>query len=316
MGHAKENQTIKGFFYKLYLSYIPNKRDNLKQIIIKVFFLVSLITLIVSAGYLTNYFLSSKHQDNIIEDSRKIWHSTSVNSTVNSAEPEPSINEIMLKENSDFKGWITISGTKIDNPIYQTSDNEFYLTHNQKKQKSVYGALFFDCNNTVTEALTDKNLIVYGHHMKNGSMFANLVKYKSLSFYKEHPTIEFSTLYKKSTYKIYAAFVLNASKADDNGYIYNISRQNFINEDDFNSWTAEAFERSLINTGVDVELDDNIITLVTCTYDFDDARFIVMARETREGEDASVDTQQARANPSPRYPKRWYDNRGIDYPFD
>lgn len=317
MNHAREKQTVKDFFYKLYLSYIPNKRDNLKQIIIKVFFLVSLITLIVSAGYLTNYFLSAKKQDNIIDEGRTVWHSAS-SATTESGDPapSPSVNELMLQENGGFKGWITISGTKVDNPIYQTTDNEFYLTHNQKKQKSVYGALFFDCNNTITEENTDKNLIVYGHHMKNGSMFANLTKYKSLSFYKEHPTIEFSTLYKTSTYKIYAAFVLNASKSDDNGYIYNISRQSFINEDDFNSWTAEAFERSLINTGVDVNIDDNIITLVTCTYDFDDARFIVMARETREGEDTAVDTSSASANPSPRYPKRWYDDRKIDYPFD
>ena len=199
---------------------------------------------------------------------------------------------------------------------YQTDNNEFYLTHNQKKQKSAYGALFFDCKNLITEGETDKNLVIYGHHMKNGSMFANLTKYKSLSFYKENPTIEFSTLYKKGTYKVYAAFVLNASKADDNGYIYNISRKNFISDEDFNSWVDEARERSLISTGVDVENGDNIITLVTCAYDFDNARFVVMARETREGESVLADTSKAYANPSPRYPKHWYEKRGIDYPFD
>ena len=152
--------------------------------------------------------------------------------------------------------------------------------------------------------------------MNNGSMFANLTKYKSLSFYKQNPTIEFSTLYKKSTYKIYSVFVLNASKEDDNDYIYNISRNNFLSDEDFNLWADEAYERSLINTGVDVVNGDNIITLVTCVYDFDDARLVVMARETREGEDPEVDTSAAVTNPSPRYPKRWYDDRGIDYPFD
>lgn len=308
MKHAKEKTN---FFYRLYLSYIPNGRDNLKQILIKVFFLISLITFIVSAAYLTNYFLSSRHQDSIIEDTRSVWHEA-----VTEDAPEPSATELLLRENSDFKGWITVPNTKIDNPIYQTDNNEFYLTHNQKKQKSAYGALFFDCKNLISETETDKNLVIYGHHMKNGSMFANLTKYKQLSFYKQNPTIEFSTLYKKSTYKVYAAFVLNALKADDNGYIYNISRKSFINDEDFDSWVNEARERSLINTGVDVENGDNIITLVTCTYDFDNARFVVMARETREGEEAYADTSGARANPSPRYPKRWYDDRKIDYPFD
>ena len=308
MRHAKEKENI---FHKLYLSYIPNRRDNLKQIIIKVFFLIALIAFIVSAAYITNYFLSAKHQDGIIDEARSVWYEE----TQTNDDTELSAIELLLKENSDFKGWITVPNTKIDNPIYQTDNNDFYLTHNQQKQKSVYGALFFDCKNVITESETDKNLVIYGHHMKNGSMFANLTKYKQLSFYKQNPTIEFSTLYKKGTYKIYAAFVLNASKADDNDYIYNISRKSFI-DDDFDSWVNEARQRSLINTGVDVKNGDNIITLVTCTYDFDNARFVVMARETREDEESSVNTSKATANPSPKYPKRWYDDRGIDYPFE
>lgn len=317
MSHSKETRGVGNFFYKLYLSYIPNGRDNLKQIIIKVFFLISLITLIISASYLTNYFLSAKKQEGIIEDTRSVWHAAQEESKPAASEEDlPSAIKLMLEENSDFKGWITVPNTKIDNPIYQTTDNDFYLNHNQKKQKSVYGALFFDCDNVITKEKTDKNLVIYGHHMKNGSMFANLTKYKSLSFYKANPTIEFSTLYKKSTYKIFSVFVLNASKADDNDYIYNISRKNFLNDADFDSWADEAYERSLINTGVDVKNGDNIITLVTCVYDFNDARLVVMARETRENETAEVDTSSATANPSPRYPKRWYDDRGIDFPFD
>ena len=310
MKHAKEKDN---FFYRLYLSYIPNGRDNLKQIIIKVFFLISLIAFIVSAAYITNYFLSAKHQDGIIEQARSVWHETEAEKE---DEPELSVIERMLQENSDFKGWITVPNTKIDNPIYQTDNNDFYLTHNQQKQKSAYGALFFDCKNVITEGETDKNVEIYAHQIKNGSMLANLTKYKELSFYKQNPTVEFSTLYKKSTYKVYAAFVLNASKADDNGYIYNISRKSYIDDEDFDSWVNEARQRSLINTGVDVKNGDNIITLVTCTYDFDNARFVVMARETREDEEPLEDTSKATANPSPRYPKRWYDDRGIDYPFD
>ena len=142
--HAKERKTVKDFFRRLYLSYIPNGKDNIKQIIIKVFFLISLITLIVSASYLANYFLSAKKQDNIIKSSRNIWHGASI--STGSAE-RLSVNDYMLKENSDFKGWITVPNTRVDNPIYQSTDNSFYLTHNQKKQKSAYGALFFDCDN-------------------------------------------------------------------------------------------------------------------------------------------------------------------------
>ena len=316
MNHAKPRKTFKERMYGLYLSYIPNRRDNIKQIIIKVFFLVSLTVLIISSVYLANYFLTANRQDSIINDSREIWHSALNDSADAVNKPSEDVNALMLKENSDYKGWITISNTKVDNPIYQTDNNDFYLNHNQQKKKSAYGALFFDHNNIITENKTDSNLVIYGHNMINGSMFGTLKKFKSLDFYKANPTIEFSTLYKKSTYKIYAIFVLNASKADDSGYIYNISRNNFLNDDDFNSWVNEAYERSIINTGVDVELGDNIITLVTCVNDFDDARLVIMARETREDEESYVDTSSASVNPSPRYPKRWYDERGLKYPFD
>lgn len=315
MKHAKQRKTFKEIISGLYLSYIPNKRDNLRQIIIKVFFLISLTVLIISSVYLANYFLTANRQDNIIDDSRELWHSA-LNDGADSLKPNEDINALMLKENPDYKGWITISNTKVDNPIYQTDNNDFYLDHNQQRKKSAYGALFFDHSNVITESETDKNLVIYGHNMKNGSMFGTLKKFKSLNFYKANPTIEFSTLYKRSTYKIYAVFVLNASKADDNGYIYNISRNSFLNEEDFNSWVNEARERSIINTGVDTQLGDNIITLVTCVNDFENARLVIMARETREGEESFVDTSGASVNPSPRYPKLWYDERGIKYPFD
>lgn len=305
MRHIKESTTINAFFKKLFFSYIPNRRDNLKQIIIKSFFLISLITLIASAAYLANYFLSARKQDNIIKETAKVWHGADISGL----DGKISANDYMLAQNGDFKGWITVPNTRIDNPIYQAEDNSYYLTHNQKKEKSAYGALFFDCANKITAEETDCNLVIYGHHMKNGSMFADLTKLRSLSFYKENPTIEFSTLYKTSVYKIYSVFVLNASREDDNGYIYNISRNSFIDDDNFNTWANEAYERSLINTGVDVVRGDNIITLVTCVYDFDDARLVVMAREVRDGEDETQDTALATANPNPRYPARWYEER-------
>lgn len=312
MSHYKQSNAFVAFFRHIYLSYIPNKRDNLKQIIIKVLFLVCFVTLIVSSVYLANYFLEADRQNDIIDDSRTLWHEAADNNTV-FAEQDPmeKIKQQMLSENSDFKGWITISGTQVDNPIYQTDNNDYYLNHNQKKQRSVYGALFFDRDDVIDEYGTDKNLVIYGHQMKNGSMFGSLKKLKSLSFYKENPTVEFSTLYKNSTYKIYAIFILNASKADDNNYIYNIYKQDFINETDFNSWRDEAYERSIINTGVDVQLGDNIITLVTCSSDFENARLVVMARETRQGESPTVDTSLAQVNPDPRYPEKWYTERGI-----
>ena len=325
MKHLKKENIFKKFFLHIYKSYIPNGKDNLKQIILKLLFIICLVTLVVSSVYLANYFWEAEHQEAIVEASREIWHeppatdtdkSESSPSVYDRKKVEPHKIDYMLKENSDFKGWITISGTKVDNPIYQTTDNEFYLSHNQLKQKSAYGALYFDCRNKITDTEKDQNLIVYGHEMKNGSMFGSLKKLKSLDFFKQHATLEFSTLYEKNIYRIYAVFILNATKADDDGYIYNIYRKNFKTEADFYYWTDEAFDRSVINTGVDVEFGDDILTLVTCSNDFPNARLIVMARKVRDDEPQTFNTDNCTVNSNPRYPKKWYEHREMEFPFE
>lgn len=324
MNLDKLKQVFIAFLKGIYNSYIPNNKDNLKQIILKVLFIICFIALIVSSVYIINYFWQANRQDSIIDDSRELWHNISKVETEENVTSEPEavsdpyaeVKALMLKENSDFKGWITIDGTQVDNPIYQTNNNDFYLNRNQKKKYSAYGALYFDYENKITEEETDKNLVIYGHEMKNGSMFGSLKKLKNLNFYKEHPTVNFFTLYDSGTYKIYSIFLLNSVKADDDNYIYNIYRNNFLDETDFNIWASEAKQRSIINTNVDVQLGDDIITLVTCSNDFENARLVVMARKTREGEDTAVNTASATVNPNVRYPKRWYDERKLKYPFD
>ena len=309
MSHYKERHIFRECFENFYKSYIPNRHDNLKKIIFKVVYLVAFVTLIVSAVYIANYYLESDKQNNIIDDSRNVWHSSSAEETTYVS---GDVVKTLLEENSDFKGWIYIKNAKVDHPIYQTDNNSFYLNHNQSKKSNRYGALFFDCKNIISADNTSLNLTIYGHNMKNGSMFGTLKKYRDLSFYKENPTFEFSTIYKKNTYKIFSIFVTNSSPADDNNSVYDYSRQSFLNEIDFNEWLNEAYLRSLINTGVETIYGDNLITLSTCSNDFDNARFVIMAREVREGEEKTVNTKNSVVNPSPKYPKRWYDDRKID----
>lgn len=318
MNH-NSNFNIFDFLRYIQYSYLPNKKDNFKQAFIKIVFLISLVAFIVSVVYISGFFIIAEHNENLLEANRQIWYQN-FEETEKTDDEEVYVDEnspqvTLMRKNPDFKGWITISNTKIDNPIYQTYDNEYYLDHNQDKKSSVYGALFFDYRNEISRDKIDKNLVVYGHEMKNGKMFGELKKLRSLDFYKNNPTIEFSTIYEKSTYKIYAVFVLNSSKEDDGGYIYNILGQDFVTEDGFNSWVNQAKERSLINTNVDVKLGDDTLTLVTCCDDFTNARLVVMARKTRDGESILVETENAVLNPNPKYPKRWYKERNLDYPF-
>lgn len=310
--HSKDNSIIKDFLYKFYLSYIPNKRDNKKQIIIKSLFIVAAIVIIAAVIYLINYFTDMGKTNKLIDNSRNVWYESG---ETDDEDAKEEAKQYFLDENSDFMGWITIEGTEVDNPVYLTDNNDFYITHNQQKEKSSYGALFFDCNNVITALDIDKNIVIYGHQMKNGSMFGNLKKYKNLDYYKEHPTIELTTLYSEGTYKIFSMFLLNADAKDDNNYIFPVTQRHFMGEEDFGNWTGEAYQRSIINTGVDTEYGDDILTLVTCSSDFNNARFVIMARKVRDGESAEVDTSAAVLNPSPRYPKAWYDKKGLAYPF-
>ncbi len=292
------------------LNALPNKKSSIKDNILKSLFIISLAGLIISATYLLNYFITGNQQKALLDDTRELWYSTqeTENDTPFGFDP-------LLKVNKDTKAWIKINNTSIDNPVVQTSDNDYYLNYNFNSSQSRYGTLFFDYRDVISESGNSKNLVIYGHNMKDGSMFAGLLNYKNLNFYKQNPTFELTTLYEKSEYQVFSVFLINSKAHHDNGYIYNFLRNSFTSDDEFINWIDESKKRSLINTAIDISSDDEILTLVTCAYDFDDARLVVMARKTRDNETAMVNTAAAAYNPSPMYPQIWYDNKGIKNPY-
>ena len=85
----------------------------------------------------------------------------------------------------------------------------------------------------------------------------------------------------------------------------------FAGQGKFSSWVHEAQERSIISTTVDVKENDKVLTLVTCSEDFNNSRFVVMARKTRTSEEGAVNVADAKLNPNPRYPQAWYDKKGL-----
>ena len=303
--------SAKEFFAKIIgviKKIIPSPSDNVKRIIIKSAFFVSLISLIVSATVIFTQLTGDSKQREILDDAREMW---SFDGEKNEDETFTAF-EPFIQENEDIRGWITIPGTLVDNPIYQTTDNDYYLTHNMYKEKSRYGALFFDYRCSVSKESPTQNVTIYGHEMKDGSMFGTLKKYKNLNFYKENPTFTVTKLKEQSTYKIFSIMIMNATAADDNGYLYNYTTPSFETQEVFLSWIDEAYERSLIKTEVSVQANDQIITLVTCINDFPDARLVIMARMTRPDENTHVNTSYATLNPNPRYPQAWYDKKGLD----
>lgn len=288
-----------------FLNLFPNRNDNLKQLLIKLTYIVVLIALLVSSFVISSSFIKTNNEYKLILDTR--------NSLSDPALPTKKELFSLFKQNSDFKGWINISGTNISNPIYQTTNNKFYLTHNQLKQKSPLGALFFDskCNLKLNKAA--QNLVIYGKATKQAQLFSDLKKYKNASFYNNNPTINLTTNYQSNTYVIFSAFLINSSPKDDNGKIFNYKQTNFKNEIQFQKWLNECLERSYLKTDVPVSFNDQILTLVTDSNEFKGAKFIVVARKARE--DEFPNSFIAQANTNPRFPAVWYSDRNIDYPF-
>ena len=160
-----------------------------------------------------------------------------------------------------------------------------------------------------------QNTIIYGHHMSDGLVFADLTKYKTIEGFQESPIIQFDTLYRSYTFKVYAVIITNSQADDDNGYIFNYTVTDFGSEENFMEYIAAVDERKLYTTGVDIQPGDKLLTLQTCTYEFSDARLVVIGRMVRDGESTTVDTSLAVENASPRYPQAWYDKQGITNPY-
>lgn len=178
---------------------------------------------------------------------------------------ETSTNNKLIDINSDYKSWINIPNTVIDYPVVQGKDNEFYLKNNFYKEESISGSIFIDSRNNINE---DKNLVLYGHNMKNGSMFADINKFKDSDFFKKGE-IKIIKNNKEHIYDVFSVFI-------ENSYAIDI-KFNFKDNNEFIKYVDFLKEKSIYKK--EISNYSNIITLYTCSYEFENARTIVIAME-------------------------------------
>lgn len=172
--------------------------------------------------------------------------------------------DALLKECKDVVGWIYCEGTPINYPIVRSRDNEYYLHRLMDGSYKSNGTLFMDYRNAAD--FSDWNSIVYGHNMKNNSMFGVLTDYTKQSFYEEHPVMWLLT--KDGNYKIrlFAGYVTSASSD-----IYGFPQT----KESRDALVDFSLSHSTFKADVDVQGEDRIITLSTCTYEYDDARYVL-----------------------------------------
>ncbi|MBR1811926.1 MAG: class B sortase [Clostridia bacterium] len=224
-----------------------------------------------------------------------------------------------------FVGWLSVPNTSMDTAVYQAGDNEYYLKKDLWGGYSRYGTVFLDAYDDPVNL--SRNTVIYGHNFdddKDGSyddyIFGDVHKYLDVDFYRTAPVIEYNTLYRDYKWKVIGCFLTNGSSEGDNDYLFYYIATS-MNNDNFMEYIDELNQRSHIHTTVDVQPDDKLLTLSTCTYFFDtngalrDARCVLVARMVRDGESTDVDVAGATQNPNPRYPQLYYDVFGGSNPY-
>lgn len=174
--------------------------------------------------------------------------------------------EALKSVNSDIVGWIYLEGSEINYPIAQSEDNSYYLKHLFDRSSNSSGCIFLDCRND--SGFSDRHSIIYGHHMKNGTMFSGLDAYKAQEYYDAHPTILLMTPDRNFEIEIFAGYV--ASVKEDAWQV------GFESDADFEEWLVRAIDRSCFDSGISPVVTDRIVTLSTCSYEFDNARFVLL----------------------------------------
>ena len=184
----------------------------------------------------------------------------------------------LQKENSDIIGWLEIEGTSINYPVLQGTDNEYYMTHNYKKEKSKNGSIFL--TKDYDWKVPSSNLLIYGHNLKNGTMFQELLKYENKKFEQEHPIIRFTTEKEDAEYEIISVFksrVYYKSEKNVFRYYYFVNAQT---EKEYNEFVENAKKASLYPIDTTATYPEQLITLSTCSYHVEDGRFAVVGRKS------------------------------------
>ncbi len=175
--------------------------------------------------------------------------------------------DALLKENKDVVSWILGPDTSINYPVVQAEDNDYYLYRNIKGELNKAGTLFMDAAND--SSFTNGNTLIYGHNMKSGAMFHDIVKYDDKEFYEEQPVMYLYTPAQNYELQLVVGCYI---QDDDPWYQIDLSKEE--REKELN----RLFKKSTFQSGVKVGSDDKLVTLSTCTYAYENARYVLVGK--------------------------------------
>ncbi len=224
----------------------------------------------------------------------------------------------LLAVNEDVKGWITIKNTdtNIDYVVTQPGrdDPDYYLDKDINGEYSKAGTLYLDPLSSIEKHT--QSLVIHGHNMVSTTekMFHEILQYKKLDFYREHPIINFDTIYDTGEWKVFAVFFTPGDI--DNQDFFEYRKATFPNASGFLNFVYQIRIRSVLNVdSVDIREDDRLLILSTCShYELGNYRTVVVARKVREGESSATDTDSTARNENVLHTKDYYRHNGGEAP--
>lgn len=174
--------------------------------------------------------------------------------------------EALMEINPDVVGWICIEGTNINYPVVQGSDNIYYMNRLFDGSANGAGSIFMDYRNEPD--MSCRNTVLYGHHMKNGTMFNQITQYKQQEFYDQHPTALLMTPGGNYKIEFIAGYVTDMNSA--------AWKMEFATDEEFSRWLADAIAQSTFISTIEPEAQDRVLTLSTCSYEYADARYVLV----------------------------------------
>ena len=247
---------------------------NIKRIICYIFLALFSLVFLVSAFMLVRHFADEKKSEQSFEELTVLVPDQPETET--QTEPTPAdVYGAVYEQNTDLVGWIRIDGTTLDYPVMQTKGRtNYYLRRGFDKKYSYFGVPYAAENCDVN---TSSNVVIYGHNMENGTMFAALRNYTSKSFYEQNKYITFDTLEQFGTYEIISVFKTVASYSNDFAY------HQFADGDEqhFNDYIENCKRLSLYDIQTTAVYGDRLITLSTCEYTREHGRLVVVAKKIK-----------------------------------
>jgi sortase B len=191
--------------------------------------------------------------------------------SVSEDETEPVQNidfDVLQEVNSQIQAWLYSPDTVINYPVVQGTDNQYYLYHLADGTYNRNGCLFIDWKNSPD--FSDENTVIYGHHMASGKMFASLIQYASQDYFEAHPVMYLTVDGQAYRLELFAGYTTTADST-----AYTLS---FGSKHEFAQWLREVSSKSDFTTNMSLTTEDHIVTLSTCAYSFQDARYVVHGR--------------------------------------